>query len=53
VREAEVSPLLEAVSRERLVKTATWKRLSGCCYDLLIVEISGGTVITCSFEWCV
>jgi hypothetical protein len=33
-REAEESPLLEAVARERLVKTAGWKRLSGCCGDL-------------------
>jgi hypothetical protein len=34
--EAEESPLLEAVTRERLVKTqqAGWKRLSGCCGDL-------------------
>jgi hypothetical protein len=29
--EAEKSPLLEAVARERLVKTAGRKRLSGCC----------------------
>jgi hypothetical protein len=29
----EESPLLEAVTRERLVKTG-WKRLSGCCGDL-------------------
>jgi hypothetical protein len=33
-REAEGSPLLGAVARERLVKTAGWKRLSGCCGDL-------------------
>jgi hypothetical protein len=30
-REAEESPLLEAAARERLVKTAGWKRLSVCC----------------------
>jgi hypothetical protein len=29
--EAEESSLLEAVAREQLVKTAGWKRLSGCC----------------------
>jgi hypothetical protein len=26
--------LLEAVARERLVKTAGWERFSGCCGDL-------------------
>jgi hypothetical protein len=31
--EAEESPLLEAVTRERLVKTVGWKRFSGCCGD--------------------
>jgi hypothetical protein len=34
VREAEESPLLEAVARERLVKKADWKRLSRRCGDL-------------------
>jgi hypothetical protein len=34
VSEAEEYPLLEAVARERLVKTADRKRLSGCCGDL-------------------
>jgi hypothetical protein len=33
--------------------TAYWKRLSRCCGDLWIVEISSGTVITCSSESCV
>jgi hypothetical protein len=51
--EAEESPLLEAVARERLVKTAGWKRLSRCCGDLWSVEISDSAVITCSSEWCV
>jgi hypothetical protein len=32
--EAEESLLLEAVAKEQLVKTAGWKRLSGCCGDL-------------------
>jgi hypothetical protein len=32
--EAEECPLLEAVVRERLVKTADWNRLSECCSDL-------------------
>jgi hypothetical protein len=31
VHEAKESPLLGAVARERPVKTAGWKRLSGCC----------------------
>jgi hypothetical protein len=26
--------LLEVVAKERLLKTAGWKRLSGCCGDL-------------------
>jgi hypothetical protein len=33
-REAEESTMLEAAARERLVKTAGWKRLCGCCGDL-------------------
>jgi Ser-tRNA(Ala) deacylase AlaX len=49
-REAEEPPLLEAVARERLVKTVGWKRLSGCCGDLRIVEISDSAVIACSSE---
>jgi hypothetical protein len=54
VREAEGSPLLEAVTRERLVKTQpARKRLSGCCGDLWTVEISDGAVIACSSESCV
>jgi hypothetical protein len=53
-REAEEFPLLEVVARERLVKTQqVQKRLSGCCGDLWIVEISDSAVITCSSEWCV
>jgi hypothetical protein len=32
--EAEERPLLETVARERLLKTASWKRLSGCFGDL-------------------
>jgi hypothetical protein len=49
VREAEDSPLLQAVVRERLVKTQqAGKRLSGCCGDLAIVEIRGGAA--CSSE---
>jgi hypothetical protein len=40
--EAEESPLLEAVTKERLVK----KQQAGkSCGDLSIVEISGGIVI--------
>jgi hypothetical protein len=45
VPEAEEFSLLGAVARERLVKIAGWKTLSGCCGDLRIVEISGGTVM--------
>jgi hypothetical protein len=33
--------------------TAGWKRLSVCCGDLWIVEISGGAVIACGSELCV
>jgi hypothetical protein len=53
-REAEKSPILEAAARERLVKTQqARKRLSRCCDDLWVVEISGGAVIACSSESCV
>jgi hypothetical protein len=39
-REAEVSPLLEAVAREWLVKTQqAGKKLGGHCADLWILEI--------------
>jgi hypothetical protein len=51
-REAEESPLLEVVARERPVKTAGFKRLSVCCGDLWIAEISGGAVIACSSKSC-
>jgi hypothetical protein len=49
-REAEESSLLEAVVGG---DTGGWKRLSGCCGDLCIVEISGGAAITCAYESCV
>jgi hypothetical protein len=46
--EAEESPVLEAVSRERLVKTPKAGRgLAG------VVVISGGAVIACSSELCI
>jgi hypothetical protein len=32
---------------------AGWKRLRGCCGDLLIVETSGGAVTACTYESCV
>jgi hypothetical protein len=52
--EAEEFPLLEAVARERLVKTEqAGKGLSGCYGDLWIVEISSGAAIACSSESCV
>jgi hypothetical protein len=48
-REAEESPLLEAVTRERLLKTQqTGEMFSGCCGDLQNVEISDSAVIICS-----
>jgi hypothetical protein len=34
MQEAEESPLIEAIARERLVKIAGWKRLSWCYCDL-------------------
>jgi hypothetical protein len=50
----EESLLLEAITRERLVKTQqAGKKLSRCCGDLKIVKISGGVVIACSSEPCV
>jgi hypothetical protein len=40
-REPEESPVLESVTRERLVKIARYKMLSGCCGELwrLAVEL--------------
>jgi hypothetical protein len=50
VHEAEESPLLEAVARERLVKTQqTGKGLAGA---MVICELCGA-VIACSSESCV
>jgi hypothetical protein len=50
-REAEEFTLLEAVSKERLVKIQqAGKDLAG---DLWIMEISSGAVIACSSESCV
>jgi hypothetical protein len=45
-REAEESPLLEAVIRERLMKTAGCKSLSRYCV-ICSVEIRDCVVITC------
>jgi hypothetical protein len=50
---AQESALLEIVTRERLVKTAGWKMLSGFRGDLQSVEISDGAVVTCTYEFCV
>jgi hypothetical protein len=47
VWEAVESPLLEAVMRERLVKTQQAGK------GLASAEISDGAVITCSSQWCV
>jgi hypothetical protein len=53
-REAEKSPLLEAVARERPMKAQqAGKGLSGCCGDLKRVEISDSVVITYNYECCV
>jgi hypothetical protein len=53
-REAKESQLLEAVARQRLLKAQqAGKKLSWCCGDLWIVEISSGAVSTCSSEWCI
>jgi hypothetical protein len=47
-REAEEPAMLETVARERLVKTQqAGKGL------LFAVQISGGAVITCTYESCV
>jgi hypothetical protein len=54
VSESEDSPVLESITRERMMKIQqAVKRFSGCCVDLCIVEISGDAVIACSSEWCV
>jgi hypothetical protein len=50
--EAEESPLLEAVTKQRLVKTLKAGEGLACC-DLKSVEISESAVIACSSEWCV
>jgi hypothetical protein len=51
VGEAEEFPLLEAVARERYVKTL--QAGEDLAYsDLQSVEISDSAVITCNSEWC-
>jgi hypothetical protein len=53
-REAEKSPQLEAVTRERqFKKQQAVKWPSEWCSDLWIVEIINSAVITCSSECCV
>jgi hypothetical protein len=48
--EAKESPLLEAVTRERLVKTSRLKRYSMWWSNLWRVEISGSVIVTCSYD---
>jgi hypothetical protein len=50
---AEESLLLEAVTRERLLKTQQAGKFREGCGDLWIAEIIGGAVIACSYESCV
>jgi hypothetical protein len=53
-REAEESPLLEVVARERLKKTQQASKRFSCCYsDLWFVEINDGAVIAYSSKSCV
>jgi hypothetical protein len=52
VCEAEEFLLLEALGRERLVKTPGWKRLSRCCDDLGILEISD-VVPSRAYKWSI
>jgi hypothetical protein len=53
-RETEESTLLEAVCQGTANEdTEGWERLSGFCGNLWIVEISGGTVITYTYQSCV
>jgi hypothetical protein len=52
--EAEEFPLLEAVTRERLLKTQQAERdLAGAVVICKNVEITDGAVIICSSELCV
>jgi hypothetical protein len=50
--EAEESPLLDAVTRKRLVKTLQAAQDLVFAADLQSVGISDGSVITCSSESC-
>jgi hypothetical protein len=52
VREAEESPLLEAVARERLLKILQ-ARVGVVCIDFYSMEISDIAVITSNSGWCV
>jgi hypothetical protein len=51
-REAEESPLLEAVAREQLLKTLRTGEDLVFAAVICSVKISGGAVITCSSESC-
>jgi hypothetical protein len=43
----------EAITMKQLLKTQqAGKTLSGCCFDLSSVDISGSAVIACSSKWC-
>jgi hypothetical protein len=53
VREAEESPLLEAVVRERLMKTQQNGEILAGVVVTVNCEIRGGVVISCTSESCV
>jgi hypothetical protein len=53
-RENEESQLLEALAKERLMKTQqAGNRLRGSCGDLYSVEIRGNALIPCISEWSI
>jgi hypothetical protein len=51
--EAEESPLLQAVTRERLVKTQQAGKGLACAAVIYKLEIGDGAVITCSSDFYV
>jgi hypothetical protein len=52
-REAEDSPVRSHWQGMADEDTSGWKKLSGCCSYLWIVEISSDAIIACSSELCV
>jgi hypothetical protein len=51
--EDRISTVRSRCQRTASEDTAGWKKISGCCGNLWILEISGGDIITSTYASCV